>query len=486
MPTTSDYLAFSQLAYDLTTGTGSTTISIPSGWGSIRTEKNAAGLNAVAFKNSVTGEIVISYRGSASAYDWVVADGDIAHGKRPDVFDSGRQFAQGIIDTNPGASISVTGHSLGGATAQDVAAFFKFGGNTFGAPGVANLLGSGVTATAPGLINYVGGTDAIGSFTGFGAHIGSTVELAPQFYLPTLLPQLTTLIADFLLPGQLPAYISPFGALTEAASHALYTYGEALRGAGTITNNMIPSVGWITSANLTAVYNNMVTLFGKRAEEFSAELDKMIAGYRLLGQLGGALADNYLSEAMNGLKGFFGSIFGSGQLDTSTFNSAFNLATYTSPIILDLDGNGTGNISFGGAGTVDTLSRRNGTYFDLDNNGFAQRTGWVGGNDGLLVWDRNGNGKIDNAGELFGNNALKSNGSAAAHGFEVLQSYDTNADGKIDLSDTIWGNLRLWVDANHNGLTDTGELKSLASQGVQALNAANFNQREVIARNCAA
>ena len=49
---------------------------------------------------------------------------------------------------------------------------------------------------------------------------------------------------------------------------------------------------------------------------------------------------------------------------------------------------------------------------DHDGNGFAQRTGWLGQGDGLLVWDINGNGSIDNGRELFGDNTLLANGIA--------------------------------------------------------------------------
>ena len=41
-------------------------------------------------------------------------------------------------------------------------------------------------------------------------------------------------------------------------------------------------------------------------------------------------------------------------------------------------------------------------YFDLDKNGFAEKTAWIGTEDGFLALDRNGNGIIDNGGELFG------------------------------------------------------------------------------------
>jgi hypothetical protein len=44
----------------------------------------------------------------------------------------------------------------------------------------------------------------------------------------------------------------------------------------------------------------------------------------------------------------------------------------------------------------ETTSKENsGVYFDHDNNSFAEQSGWVGKDDGLLVFDKNNNGKID-------------------------------------------------------------------------------------------
>jgi hypothetical protein len=84
-----------------------------------------------------------------------------------------------------------------------------------------------------------------------------------------------------------------------------------------------------------------------------------------------------------------------------------------SPLVLDLNGDG-----------VKTISKSAGIHFDLDGNGFAETTGWVDKNDGLLVLDKNGNGKIDNGTELFGNNTLLANGQKAANGFEAMKQYD--------------------------------------------------------------
>jgi hypothetical protein len=137
-----------------------------------------------------------------------------------------------------------------------------------------------------------------------------------------------------------------------------------------------------------------------------------------------------------------------------------------SPLILDLDGiNG-----------VETLGKSAGIHFDHDGNKFAEQSGWVGQNDGLLVWDRNGNNQIDDGAELFGNNTLLNNGSKAANGFTALDGLDSNHDHVIDAQDQDASNLRVFKDANANGVVDAGELLTLAEAGVQSLNTGYADQ----------
>jgi Ca2+-binding RTX toxin-like protein len=129
------------------------------------------------------------------------------------------------------------------------------------------------------------------------------------------------------------------------------------------------------------------------------------------------------------------------------------------PLVLDLNGDGAHASRLGyGAG------QRSHTYFDMDNDGFAERTAWATGGDGLLALDKNGNGKIDNQSELFGNTATYANG------FLNLKQYDSNADNKITSVDAQFANLRVWVDADSDGQTDAGELKTLASLGITQIN----------------
>ena len=129
-----------------------------------------------------------------------------------------------------------------------------------------------------------------------------------------------------------------------------------------------------------------------------------------------------------------------------------------SPLVLDLDGDG-----------VETLNVDEGIHFDHDGNGFAEATGWVSSDDGLLVRDLNGNGQIDNGHELFGNNTSLAGGGYAENGFLALADLDSNSDGKLDVNDAAFNQLRVWKDADSDGVADAGELLTLTAAGVQSI-----------------
>jgi len=128
------------------------------------------------------------------------------------------------------------------------------------------------------------------------------------------------------------------------------------------------------------------------------------------------------------------------------------------PLVLDLDDNG-----------VSTVSSSEGVAFDFFGDGQRLQLGWTDGNDGLLVWDRNGDGHINNGTELFGEAMLKQDGTRARDGFDALSDIDSNLDGMFDAKDTLFEQVQVWVDANRDGVTDAGELRSLAQLGIASL-----------------
>ncbi|MBQ7980619.1 MAG: hypothetical protein IJ305_03320, partial [Oscillospiraceae bacterium] len=152
------------------------------------------------------------------------------------------------------------------------------------------------------------------------------------------------------------------------------------------------------------------------------------------------------------------------KLVAGTKNTATQASnTVYDPIILDLDGDG-----------FNVETKENGTNFDLDKNGFAEKINWTT-KDGFLCLDLNGNGSIDNGGEVFGDQTLLADGTKAKNGFEALAQYDSNSDGVIDANDEIYSNLRVWVDGDGDGISAGGELKTLADLGITSINLAYEN-----------
>lgn len=157
------------------------------------------------------------------------------------------------------------------------------------------------------------------------------------------------------------------------------------------------------------------------------------------------------------LGGFLGESIWDWLLDplNDEYTNAGNAQPPRDPLAIDL-----------GALGIELTTLENGVNFDLDKNGFAEKTAWIGLEDGFLCLDRNGNSKIDDGGELFGDQVELSNGAISVSGFEALADFDEDGDGVIDHNDTVWNDLRVWIDANHNGISDSGELKTLNELGV--------------------
>ena len=135
-----------------------------------------------------------------------------------------------------------------------------------------------------------------------------------------------------------------------------------------------------------------------------------------------------------------------------------------SPIIIDTEGEG-----------FHLTSAQDGVRFDIRGDGHPVQIAWTafGSHNAFLVLDRSGNGKIENGKELFGNFAAQPQ-STHPNGFLALAEFDRpenggNSDGVIDENDIVFSQLRLWIDENHDGISQPSELFTLPELGIFCL-----------------
>jgi len=124
---------------------------------------------------------------------------------------------------------------------------------------------------------------------------------------------------------------------------------------------------------------------------------------------------------------------------------------------------------------VALTSLAGGVRFDLDSDGVAEQVPWTreSSDDGFLVLDRDGDGRIRDGRELFGDLTPQHPTSRGRNGFEALRVLDDqlnggNEDGLLDDQDLLFGQIRLRVDADHDG-DSAGELRSLEEVGIVGL-----------------
>lgn len=138
---------------------------------------------------------------------------------------------------------------------------------------------------------------------------------------------------------------------------------------------------------------------------------------------------------------------------------------YCSPIVIPLDS--STEITFS--------SPEEGVWFDLDGDG-PDRVGWTrkGENLALLWRDLNGNRKVDSGRELFGSVTPLISGGEAFMGYEALAEFDApeyggNGNGWADVNDYHWKELLLWIDWNHDGMSQRREIRTPRQVGLYAI-----------------
>lgn len=133
------------------------------------------------------------------------------------------------------------------------------------------------------------------------------------------------------------------------------------------------------------------------------------------------------------------------------------------PIVVDVTGKG-----------FFLTDAHDGVLFDLSGTGHPVQMGWTaGGADNAFLALPGPDGLVHNGQQLFGNFTPQPP-SDTPNGFAALAVYDQpsnggNGDGIIDARDAIFSSLRLWIDANHDGISQPEELHALPSLGINSI-----------------
>ena len=123
---------------------------------------------------------------------------------------------------------------------------------------------------------------------------------------------------------------------------------------------------------------------------------------------------------------------------------------YCDPLVINLDTN------------VASVSDQK-FFFDLDQDGEEEEISMLNSGSGFLALDLNGDGKINDGGELFG--------TKSGNGFADLAKYDSDGNGWIDEADEIWDKLLIWVKDEQGNDT----LYHLSDLGVGAIGLGNIS-----------
>lgn len=147
----------------------------------------------------------------------------------------------------------------------------------------------------------------------------------------------------------------------------------------------------------------------------------------------------------------------SGEVARSYDDSLRNVVLRVLPIVIDLNHDGSFNY-----GNV---------VMDVNGDGLLDATRWVGAQDGVLVWDKHHDGLVhDNSQYAFAqyDNMSAAQGKTATDLSGLAAAFDTNHDGVFDAQDAQFADFNVWQDANQDGVSDAGEVKTLAELGLSS------------------
>lgn len=151
-----------------------------------------------------------------------------------------------------------------------------------------------------------------------------------------------------------------------------------------------------------------------------------------------------------------------------------NVKGVVSPIVLDLDGDGTLMASDGQyLPHPKSFKQEGAVMFDFHGNGFPVATEWVGPNDGLLCRPQ--------ADERINGTHLFGTANGFDNGYEEMASLDKDQSGALE-GQELEG-LFVWQDLNGNGRSDEGEIKTVQELGITSISVNHSDLSSTYVRN---
>jgi hypothetical protein len=131
--------------------------------------------------------------------------------------------------------------------------------------------------------------------------------------------------------------------------------------------------------------------------------------------------------------------------------------------------------------TIDQIENRDASVsFDADGTGIRKQWSWISAEAGWLVYDGNehkadrdledrkivaGNDQIDSALQMFGSVSFY---CFWRNGYHALAALDDNQDGSLTGHEL--DRIKIWRDANSNGISEAGEVLPLSAYKIERLN----------------
>lgn len=281
--------------------------------------------------------------------------------------------------------------------------------------------------------------------------------------------QRTQTVADGLEGAQQTSYLEASRRVSQRFSLSLSISGAALNGYAGASEKLSQADGAdgigqllgltdeaLESADdiLNQIFELLGDFFTNTETDFQTRFNELLEGLQSIGLIASPTGTTGTSGAQQVQASSFNLQLEFSFESTEVVQVTQGQVQQSDPITFDLDGDG-----------IELTNYAAGARFDILGIGQQANTAFVTGGDAFLALDRNGNGKIDSGKELFGDQR------GAKNGFEELRILDGNGDGVIDARDEAFTRLRLFKD-NGNGVTEAGELLSLAGAGIASISLA--------------